>query len=170
MPNQHVSILLTGGTIDSYFSAADEAIKINQKATIKKYLDFLCLHVAYDFQVICRKDSRNVNEKDREKLLKAIVKSSSKNFLILHGTYTMPDTAKFLHDHRKKFPGKVVTLTGSMVPLEGFAKSDAPFNLGFAIASLLYQKPGVYLAMNGNMFRSTEVYKHIKKGRFEYSE
>lgn len=57
--------------------------------------------------------------------------------------------------------------TGSMLPLKGFAPTDAPFNLGFAIGALTLVKPGVYLAMNGKLFPAGTVKKNVHVGRFE---
>ena len=54
-----------------------------------------------------------------------------------------------------------------MLPLKGFAPSDAPFNLGFGIASAFLASPGVYLAMNGELFSAREVVKNVDAGRFE---
>jgi len=79
----------------------------------------------------------------------------------------MPDTAKFLQKNIDKLANKVVLLVGSMKPLKDFIDSDAQFNLGFAIASLLNLQPGVYIAMNGEVFHSNNVYKDIEKGEFK---
>jgi hypothetical protein len=54
-----------------------------------------------------------------------------------------------------------------MVPIIGFAASDAGFNLGFAIASFPNINPGVYLSMNGGIFMSDEVKKNVELLRFE---
>ncbi len=54
-----------------------------------------------------------------------------------------------------------------MVPIMGFAASDAGFNLGFAIASFQGIEPGVYLSMNGGIFKSDEVEKNVDLLRFE---
>lgn len=165
-----ISIILTGGTIDSHFDNISESIKVNNRETentIKDYLDSLALHLDYSIFSVCQKDSREVTDQDREKILKTITSNENTLFLVTHGTYTMPDSARFIKNHAKEFEGKTVIFTGSMVPLKGFTVSDAPFNLGFAIASLLSAKPGVYVAMNGKLFDPDKVYKNIKKGRFE---
>ena len=39
-----------------------------------------------------------------------------------------------------------------MFPIQGFSPTDATFNLGFAIGTLLLTKPKIYLAMNGCLF------------------
>ena len=39
-------------------------------------------------------------------------------------------------------------------------KSDASFNLGFALSAVQLLPAGVYLAMNGNLFEEGEERKH----------
>lgn len=78
----------------------------------------------------------------------------------------MAETAEYLAG-RIASKTKRVVLTGSMLPLKGFAPTDAPFNLGFAIGALTLVKPGVFLAMNGKLFSAGTVKKNIQVGRFE---
>jgi len=111
------------------------------------------------------KDSREINQQDIRNIVKKIEKSKAKKFLITHGTYTMPDTAKFLEANLKR---KEVTIvfTGSMVPLDGVYPTDAPFNLGYAISKVQELKPGIYLCMNGDTFTPQEVAKNLGEGKF----
>ena len=61
---------------------------------------------------------------------------------------------------------QVIVLTGSFLP-ETFKDSDAEFNIGFALGCLLsLQEPGVYIAMNANLFRTCEVLKCPDTGNF----
>ncbi|MBI5733640.1 MAG: hypothetical protein HY973_01710 [Candidatus Kerfeldbacteria bacterium] len=53
-----------------------------------------------------------------------------------------------------------------MIPLVGFSPSDAPFNLGYAVAKVLELPPGVYVCMNGKVFEPEEVMKVLYKGKF----
>jgi len=163
-----ITILMTGGTIDSYFDAVKESVLISDREAVKEYLSTLSLHLGLHFKSICRKDSREIVDEDRENILKAIQACDANLFLVTHGTYTMPDTARYLHERRDQLKGKTVIFTGSMKPLQGFYDSDAPFNLGFAIASLLHLEAGIYVAMNGDIFLPEDVYKDVEKGKFEY--
>ncbi|MDD5022705.1 MAG: asparaginase domain-containing protein [Candidatus ainarchaeum sp.] len=114
------------------------------------------------------KDSREIRYKDRQKILDLIKKSTCKMIIITHGTYTMPDTGQYLKDQIKKH-SKTIVLTGSMIPLKGFENSDAAFNLGYAIASVQYLSPGVYICMNGKVFDPEKVDKNRLEARFEES-
>lgn len=77
----------------------------------------------------------------------------------------MPDTARYIKANSKK-KDAIIILTGSMIPLEGFSPSDAPFNLGFAYGKFDQLNPGIYIAMNGRMFSSDECVKLLNEGRF----
>ena len=163
----HVCILFTGGTIDSYFDPKTEAILVSPENISQNYLEALQLRVEFSFKNICKKDSREIEDEHRLAMLQAIEESPSQHFLILHGTYTMPDTGKFLKKHSDRLTGKTVVLTGSMKPLKSFTDSDAPFNLGFALSSCLFLPAGVYVSMNGENFDPVGVIKNLKKGAFE---
>ena len=111
------------------------------------------------------KDSRQLNEEDRQNILNAVEKSNFTKIIITHGTYTVPDTARFLKANLKR-TDQTIVLTSSMVPIRGFAPSDGPFNLGYAISLVQTLKPGVYVGMNGRVFSPEEVVKAIAEGRF----
>lgn len=165
---QHIHILKMGGTIEFIDPAYD---KINREllkldTSINSYLtNIIKPHFNFSLEDVCEKDSRDISEADRQKLLKLIIETPSRNVLTTHGTFTMSQTASYLNDHGLK--DKVVILTGSMIPLVGFSASDAGFNLGYAISAFNYLEPGVYLAMNGEIFKAGEADKNIEELRFE---
>lgn len=111
------------------------------------------------------KDSRQLTEAGRKEILKVIKESPHQKIIITHGTYTMPDTARYLKANLKR-NDQTIILTGSMVPIKGFAPSDGTFNLGYAIAQVQTLKPGIYVCMNGRVFTPEEVLKLIQEGRF----
>jgi L-asparaginase len=77
----------------------------------------------------------------------------------------MPDTARFLEANLKR-RDQTILLTASAIPIVGFAPSDGPFNLGFAIAKVEDLPSGVYVAMNGRIFSPKEVMKVMSEARF----
>ena len=110
----------------------------------------------------CRKDSLEITNEDREALWKTIVKCQLKQheiaaadsseqesrrsstfdygFVITHGTDTMLETGKYLQQQiearvTKELPPPSIVVTGAMRP-ERFANSDAPINLGMAVAAV----------------------------------
>jgi L-asparaginase len=168
MQKQHVHIIKMGGTIEFIDPAYDDINKklLKLDSSIESYLNSLIKpHFNFSTETIVQKDSRSITQEDREKLVKAIETTPHKNILITHGTFTMRETAQYINQN--SFDDKKVILTGSMIPLTGFSSSDAGFNLGFAIASFMSIDPGVYLSMNGGVFKSDEVEKNVDLFRFE---
>ena len=111
------------------------------------------------------KDGRELSRDDRKNVLDTVEKSPCTRIIVTHGTYTMPDTARFLEGNLKR-KDQVIVFTGSMIPLIGFAPSDASFNLGFAISKTSELEPGIYVSMNGKVFIPGEIVKLLNEGRF----
>ncbi len=157
-----------GGTIE-FFDPAYDAINkrlLRLDTTIDSYLhNIIQPHFTYSTESITEKDSRDINEDDRKRLAKAIESTAHENIIVTHGTFTMGETAQFLE--KSSLENKKVVLTGSMIPITGFAASDAGFNLGYVIGSFPTLEQGVYLSMNGGIFESSEVSKNTEIFRFE---
>ncbi|MFH1240090.1 MAG: asparaginase domain-containing protein [Candidatus Diapherotrites archaeon] len=160
-----VHIILTGGTIDSYYDGKLDTVKCFDKSIIPKYLDNLNLYFDFKFTTVCMKDSRELTRKDLKKILDTITKSKYKHIIVTHGSYTMPDTTRYLKANLKK-NDKTIILTGSMIPLDDFSMSDAQFNLGYCLSAFNYLKHGIHLCMNGKIFSADESMKVISEGRF----
>jgi len=82
---------------------------------------------------------------------------------VVHGTDTMVQTAEVVGRARLE---KTVVFTGAMVPYS-VQGSDAPFNLGFALAMSLALPVGAYVAMNGRVFSWDNVMKDRQEGQFK---
>ncbi len=164
-----IQFLIMGGTIDSQWDGkADTAvISATGESIIPTYFSNLILYTVVDFKIICLKDSRQILREDLSRLLQEIENSQFNKIIITHGTYTMPDTAKYIKANLER-KDQVIILTGSMVPLKGFeaSSSDATFNLGYAVAKVEDLAAGVYLAMNGRVFDPNEVVKNLAEGKF----
>lgn len=101
-------------------------------------------------------------------VLAAIQASSYKNIIVTHGTFTIRQTALYLDKYLStQTDDRKIILTGAMVPIAGFAVSDAGFNLGYSIASFGNIKPGVYICMNAGIFKPEEAEKNEDLLRFE---
>ncbi|MCB0319409.1 MAG: asparaginase, partial [Bdellovibrionales bacterium] len=92
----------------------------------------------------------------------AVIADNNSHILITHGTDTMTSTAAAL----KGIDGKTIVLTGSMFPAD-FRDSDAVFNIGGAVVALQVLPAGVYIVMNGRVFRAENARKNIDKNCFE---
>jgi L-asparaginase len=161
-----IHFIITGGTIDSFYNGAKDTVETLKESAIPAYIKSLKLHEEVEFTTICLKDSREITKDDLTNLLKLIKESSHKKFIVTHGTYTMPDSARFLEANLGEHD-KTIVFTGSMIPLTGFLPSDAPFNLGYSLAVLHQLGPGVKVCMNGKVFEPSEVMKVINEGRYD---
>lgn len=166
MPKQPtIHFVITGGTIDSFYNGTKDTVEPLPHSSIPAFIAGLKLPKKSVFTEVCIKDSRGLTLRDLRKICATIEESSHKKIIVTHGTYTMPDTARFLKANLKR-KDQTIVFTGSMIPLMGFAPSDAPFNLGFSIAKVLELPPGTYVCMNGAIFSPDEVAKLLYEGRF----
>jgi L-asparaginase len=160
-----IHFIITGGTIDSFYNGVKDTVEPMKISSVPNFIQSLKLYEKTEFTTICMKDSRALTEKDLANILKAIKESHHKKFIVTHGTYTMPDTARYLEGNLGKH-NKSIILTGSLIPLLGFSPSDAPFNLGYSIAKIHEIGPGIKVCMNGKIFKPIEVVKLLYEGRF----
>ena len=161
----------TGGTIGGCVPEYKEIEQLTGVFTdfvnFKKYIeDSYKVFADYQELELCHKDSREINNADREQMLQIISRQFSQGvtkFMITHGTYTMPDTAKYLEEHLEStvLENCRIVLTGSMFPWT-ILGSDAPMNLGSALSSLINrEQSGVFLNMHGKDFFAKNVQKDI---------
>ena len=157
----NIAILTTGGTFDKIYFDANSEYSIGEPC-ISSILDEGNVTSEFRIKSILKKDSLDINQKERELIKKSVIECEEEKIIIIHGTDTMVETAKFLEGIKDK----TIVLTGSMQPAR-FKKTDAIFNSGFAFAAALSLEDGVYIAMNGKIFNSSNVRKNIDLGRFE---
>lgn len=150
-----IKILVTGGTIDGLEYDSEEKAPKNHKSIVNKLLERAQVKVDYELEVLMQKDSRFITDSDRKFIAARCRESRKERIVITHGTLTMPITAKYLGQF--KIP-KTIVLTGSMIPGDQ-QESDALFNLGVAISAVQSLPIGVYITMNGGVFR----WENVKK-------
>src|SRR3989344_776925 len=160
-----IHIVTMGGTIDSSWSGLQDAIVVSEQSSLPAYFKKFPLIDELTFTHVCAKDSRAITEEDLKNLLKAVEESKATRIIITHGTFTMPDTARFLLKKLKR-KDQTIMLTGATTPLRGFEMTDAPLNLGYAISHVQHLSPNVYIAMKGESFSSEEIDKELKEGNF----
>ena len=158
---EKIKILTTGGTIDKiYFDRKSEYQVGDPQAG--GVLERANVVIEYSVESILRKDSLDMTEADRQKILNRVTSEPLDRIVITHGTDTMIDTGIALG----KVTDKTVVLTGSMYPAE-FRDSDAIFNIGCAVVAVQILPPGVYIALNGRIFDPQHSRKNIDLNRFE---
>jgi len=122
-----IKIFSVGGTIDKVYFDALSSYQVGFPS-IREILDGLPIGFEYEIDSILRKDSLEMDDADRAKIVDAVRNESLDRILITHGTDTMVQTGRAL----KGITDKVIVLTGAMEPAN-FKSSDAVFNVGCAI-------------------------------------
>ena len=160
-----IVIVETGGTINGILDPADPPpVASRVVAWLQDQAQGLGLQP--EARIVMMKDSRAINDADRAALVTAIESLQADRILIPHGTYTMPATGTYLRQHLspRAQRGSIV-LVGAMIPL-GEAGSDAPAALEFAVSCLRRQPPGVWIAMQQQLWHPGEVVKDTVSGRY----
>jgi L-asparaginase len=154
-------VLTTGGTLDKvYFDALSE-FQVGD-AVAPHILTAMNVNFEFQHKEVCRKDSLELTDQDRQSLKSLIEASDAKYVLITHGTDTMVESANYIGEQS----GKVIIFTGAMQPA-AFTNTDAVFNIGTAVGAFSVAQPGSYIAMSGQVYPATNVYKNYQTKRFE---
>jgi L-asparaginase len=155
-----IKIFTTGGSIDKRYSTteSDLVVGLPQIERILREGNVTC---DCEIEPLLQKDSLDVTADDRRRIVERVRATPHRLVVITHGTDTMVDTARAL----ASIPDKVIVLTGAMQPA-AFKETDAPFNVGCAIAAVQLLPEGVYLAMNGRIFDPQTVRKDAARDRF----
>lgn len=156
-----IKIIVTGGTIDKKYNQFSGELDFSETHIFEMLKLAKCKNNC-DVKVVIMKDSLDINNQDRQKVLKECLKSKKDKIIITHGTDTIVETAKVLAN---KIKNKTIVLFGAMIPYS-FGKSGAMFNLGFATSAVQLLPHGVYVAMNGQIFNWNNVKKNKKIGEF----
>lgn len=155
-------ILATGGTFDKHYD--EIAGKLSFGAS---YLPAVIERTRMTIPVMLGQlpllDSLDMRDEDRQRILESCRAAPEPTIVIIHGTDTMRETGEVLGNANL---GKTIVLTGAMIPYE-ILNSDALFNLGFACGVAQTLPPGVYIAMNGQVFNWDKVEKNRAAGVFQ---
>ena len=158
--DEPILVLTTGGTIDKqYFDALSE-FQIAE-SSVAELLRISRVTRAFRIEEVFRKDSLDLVDADRAEIKRRVAEAGENGIVITHGTDTMTLTGKALAG----LGDKTIVLVGALAPAR-FKESDAAFNLGMAFATAQVAAPGVYITMNGSVFRADQVVKDRDKGEF----
>lgn len=155
-------IIATGGTFEKHYDEIRGEL-VFDSSHIPAMMERARVLLSYTFEELSMLDSLDMQEQDRLNILNSCDETSSNRIVIVHGTDTMQDTAAVLGKAGLK---KTIVLTGAMIPYE-FDRSDAFFNLGFAVSAVQLLPVGVYILMNGQIFEWDKVTKNRRIGVFE---
>lgn len=165
-PVDHVHVLTLGGTIDKDYPklTSGYAFEFGEESAAERILkNHPNMAITFDFKSICKKDSLEITQQDREALANSIVDIVEKErqkiprIVVTHGTDTMIETALLVTRYlSQRNLTAVIAFTGATKP-ERFVDSDASFNVGCAIgATSCYSRLAVLICMNGNVIHAED--------------
>ena len=155
-------IIATGGTFDKHYDELTGQL-VFRESVLPAVLARARLIQDVVFEPLLALDSLEMQASHRQQIKQACSDSTEDRIIIVHGTDTLCDTAEVLGTSKL---AKTIVLVGAMIPYE-ITNSDALFNLGFAMAVAQLCAPGVFVAMNGQIFSWDEVRKNRATGVFE---
>ncbi len=156
-----IRFVTMGGTIDKVYFDALSQFEVGD-SPLTQVLTEGRVEFEYDVVALLQKDSLEMTDADRRQLRDFIAADDADKYVITHGTDTMPQTAEMLTD----LAGQTIVITGALTPAR-FRSTDAIFNVGMAVAAVQVCQPGVYIAMNGQVFPAGAVRKNRDENRFE---
>jgi L-asparaginase len=155
-------IIATGGTFDKHYNELNGTLGFAAShlpaAIARARITTPCA-----LEQLPLLDSLDMVDADRARVLASCMAAPEKAIVIVHGTDTMKETAAVLGPAALD---KTIVFTGAMIPY-AIDNSDAFFNLGFACGVAQVLAPGVYVAMNGQIFAWDNVQKNRAQGVFQ---
>jgi L-asparaginase len=156
-----IKFFTTGGTIDKVYFDAKSVYQVGSPQ-VAEILKDANVAFEYDIESILQKDSLEMTEEDRLAIRRAVAAEPCDRIIVTHGTDTMADTAKCVLG----IANKTIVFTGAMEPARS-RYTDAEFNVGCAIGAVQTLPPGVYIAMNGQVYEAERVRKNYELRQFE---
>ena len=159
----NIKVFTCGGTFEKVYNPISGELSF-QDSCLPNIIRRSRITLKVDFEELFFKDSLDMDNEDRLMIAHKIKIEPIKNIVVIHGTDTMVQTARTIKEHASQ--DKVVVVTGAMVPF-AIKESDAMFNFGGAFIATQTLGPGIWISMNGQIFRSDDVEKNKRKGVFE---
>ncbi|MBL0686776.1 MAG: asparaginase [Sulfurospirillum sp.] len=159
-------IINTGGTFNKKYNSLKGELEVSKDLqSLEKILKYF-YNLEYKIKNIIHKDSLDIKLNDRKKIVEIIKNVSDNKILIIHGTDTMNETAKFIAQH---VDNKTILLTGAMIPFS-IDNIEANANFSMSIGYLLSScQNGIYISMHGLIDIHNRVFKNREIGIFQSS-
>lgn len=158
MTKSKITVINTGGTFNKRYNPIAGELEVPKDSLALDEIIGYCYNIDFEVLNIISKDSLQMNDTDRELIVKTIKDCKNENIIIVHGTDTMDLTALYLDE---KIKDKNIVLTGAMIPIT-INKIEATLNFSTSIGFLNSNiKNGVYISMHG----SVKNYKNLVKNR-----
>ena len=174
MPNpgtrspRKVLVIATGGTFEKVYDEAQGKIENRESILEGGIVRKLRLpHSAVEVMTIMNKDSLDMDDADRARVVAEILKREAEDapIIVVHGTDTVDRTARRCCEEIRA-PRVAVVFTGAMKPV-GFEDSDARQNFTEALMAARLLPPGFYLSFHGEVYRAPHFTKNRELGTFE---
>ena len=160
-----IKIFITGGTFDKEYNELTGKLYF-KNSHMYELLELGRCRLDVDIETLMMVDSIEMSKTERNYIIQKCIKEPINKIIITHGTDTMVKTARILAD---AVNDKTIVLTGAMIPVR-FGSSDGLLNMGSSLSFVQVLSPGVYIAMNGQIFNQENVRKNKKLGIFEGTE
>lgn len=163
MTKSKIIVINTGGTFNKRYNPISGELEVPKDSLALDEIINYCYNLDFEVLNIISKDSLEMNDDDRELIVKTIQDSKNQNIIIVHGTDTMDLTAKYLDE---KVNDKTIILTGAMLPIS-INKVEATLNFSQAIGFLNSKcENGVYISMHGSVKNYKNLIKNREIGKF----
>jgi L-asparaginase len=162
MQTSALRLIVTGGTFDKQYDELNGTLAFST-THVEDVLRRGRSEVPLVVEVLMLKDSLDLTDADRARIVASARASAEPRIVVTHGTDTMVESARAL---AAADLDKTIVLTGAMIPYV-FGSSDGLFNLGSALSFAQVLPPGVFVAMNGRVFPWDNVRKNRERGVFE---
>ena len=162
---ENIKIFITGGTFDKEYNELTGELYF-KNSHMYELLELGRSRLDVDIETLMMVDSIEMSKTERNYIIQKCIEEPIQQIIITHGTDTMIKTAQILAEADID---KTIVLTGAMIPVR-FGSSDGLFNMGSALSFVQVLSPGVYIAMNGQIFNQENVRKNKKLGIFEEME
>lgn len=163
MIKSKITVINAGGTFNKRYNPITGELEVPKDSLALDEIISYCYNIDFEVLNIISKDSLEMNDDDRELIVRTIKNCKNQNIIIVHGTDTMDLTAKYLDE---KIKDKNVVLTGAMLPIS-INKIEATLNFSQAIGFLNSNcESGIYISMHGSVKNYKKLVKNRELGKF----
>ena len=163
MIKSKITVINTGGTFNKRYNPLSGELDVSKDSLALDEIISYCYNIDFEVLNIISKDSLEMNDDDRELIVRTIKNCKNQNIIIVHGTDTMDLTAKYLDE---KIKDKTIILTGAMLPIS-INKVEATLNFSQAIGFLNANiENGIYISMHGSVKNYKKLVKNREIGKF----
>ena len=163
MTKSKITVINTGGTFNKRYNPLSGELEVPKDSLALDEIISYCYNIDFEVSNIISKDSLEMNDADREFIVKTIKNCKNENIIIVHGTDTIDLTASFIDENIKD---KTIVLTGAMLPIS-INKIEATLNFASAIGFLNANiKNGIYISMHGSVKNYKKLIKNREIGQF----